>query len=67
MTAKEKVKTKTKAVRRKPRSGLGVRRGREKDREHPTKCPACGKPVEPGWKVCPVCGANVDPAAIRQV
>ncbi len=32
----------------------------------PGKCPACGKPVEEGWKACPACGANIDPGAVRQ-
>lgn len=66
MRAKEKVKAKTEAVRKKPGPGLGVKRGQEKGREYPAKCPACGKPVEPGWKVCPVCGANLDSGATRQ-
>jgi hypothetical protein len=30
-------------------------------------CPACGKPVEAGWKVCPVCGAPIDPGSVRHV
>lgn len=25
-------------------------------RRRVSTCPACGKPVEPGWKTCPYCG-----------
>jgi len=27
--------------------------------EHPNKCPTCGKPLLPEFKVCPYCGENI--------
>ena len=67
MTAKMRAKTTTEVRRRKPDTEPNRRVGEERDRERPAKCPACGKPVEPGWKACPVCGANVGPGATREV
>lgn len=31
----------------------------EQNIEHPNKCPTCGKPLLPEFKVCPYCGENI--------
>jgi len=31
----------------------------EEKMEKSTKCPACGKPIQPDFKVCPYCGENL--------
>lgn len=31
----------------------------EENVKHPNKCPACGKPILPEFKVCPYCGENL--------
>lgn len=31
----------------------------EKNVEQPSKCPTCGKPLLPEFKVCPYCGENI--------
>jgi hypothetical protein len=66
MTA-EKKSERTSKARQKPDLGLGGKRDMARDRDRPAKCPACGKPVEAGWKACPACGALLDPDAARRV
>jgi rRNA maturation endonuclease Nob1 len=66
MTAIKKGK-RTAAVRREKAAARRSKRAvTAKDRGFPGKCPACGKPVEEGWKACPACGANIDPGYVRQ-
>ena len=31
----------------------------EENAKHPNKCPTCGKPILPEFKVCPYCGENL--------
>jgi ribosomal protein L32 len=31
----------------------------EQNIRHPNKCPTCGKPILPEFKVCPYCGENI--------
>lgn len=31
----------------------------EQNMKHPNKCPTCGKPILPEFKICPYCGENI--------
>lgn len=66
MTAKTRAKTTTAARRKKPCPGDVGNRGKMKDRDRPSVCPACGKPAGGRSKACPACGAILDPSAVRQ-